>query len=203
MRELKLAYFDKLGQRPIIAAKKEFEKSHPDYHLSLEACSHEQAFLKLQRQEADVVLNDLRPQEAEVNFKKEKLADLGLMAILQKESYPTGVQVIEKDQLKDLNCFLVCSPAEEKEELHLHRDMWHVKSHLIAVGNADEAGVLVSSGSGYFIMNELAAKLISNDTLQKLFLLDHGQQMQQHYYLFWRRDMTILHDLITILKKEF
>lgn len=203
MRKLKLAYFDKLGRRAIIAAKKEFEKRFPDYCLSLEACSHERAFFKLQHQEADLVLNDLRSQEAENSFKKEKIAELGLMAVLQKGSYPAGVQVIEKDDLKDLTCFLVCTPAEEKEELHLHQDMWHIKSPMIAVGNADEAAVLVSSGSGYFIMNELAAKLISNDTLQKLFLLDHGQQMRQPYYLFWRRDMTILHDLITILKKEF
>lgn len=203
MKELRLAYFDKLGEREIATAKDEFEKKHPAYRLRVQACSHDQAFSKLKEQEADLVLNDLRPQEKEANFKKEKLTDLGLMAVLQKETYPAGMQVIEKDDLRDLTCFLVCSPAEEKEELTLHQDLWHIKSPLIAVANADEAAVLVSSGSGYFIMNELAASLISNDTLQKLFLLDHGRQMQQHYYLFWRKDNPMLNDLITILKDKY
>lgn len=203
MKELKLAYFDKLGKQEIIDAKVAFEKKHPAYCLHLEACGHNQAFHKLEQQEVDLVLNDLRPQEKEADFNKKKLADLGLMAILQKGTYPAGLQLIEKDQLNDLTCFLVCSRAEEKEELHLHQDLWHIKSPLIAVGNADEAGVLVSSGSGYFIMNELAASLISNDTLQKLFLLDHGRQMRQPYYIFWQKKTPVIQAFIHLLEKEY
>ncbi len=201
MNTLKIAYFDKLGVKELKQAKINFENKHLNWQVILQSSSHEDAFAKLRQGQVDLAINDWRHEED--NFLKDHLADRSLMAVMQKGTYQTGVQMIEKDELADLTCFLICSPKEEIEELHLHKDLWQIKSPFIAVGNFDEAGVLISSGSGYFIMNEETASLLSNDTLQKLFLLDHGQQMKQSYYAFYRKDDKIVSNFIAEIEKEY
>lgn len=201
MKTLTVAFFDKLGASEIQSAKNTFEAKHPDVKVNLKSMSHEAAFLALNNDEAKIVINDIRDEQKV--FKSQLLTKRGLIAVLQKGSYQAGTQMIEKDQLADLNCFLICSPEEETEELHLHKDLWHIHSPFIAVSNYDEAGVLISSGSGYFIMNEGTANLISNDTLQKLFLLDNRQQMTQKYYAFYKDDDNLIHEFIDSLKKKY
>lgn len=201
MRTLTVAFFDKLGAPEIQAAKQDFENDHPEINVVLKSMGHDGAFAALAEDEAAIAINDARDEPKA--FKSEFLTKRGLIAILQKGSYQAGTQMIEKGKLKDLNCFLICSPEEEAEELHLHKDIWHIHSSFIAVSNYDEAGILISSGSGYFVMNEGTAALINNDTLQKLFLLDNGQQMCQSYYAFYKDDDTLIHEFINSLKKAY
>lgn len=201
MKTLTVAYFDKLGVQEIQAAKNNLVKNYPDLQVTLKSMSHDQAFDALKENEVDIAINDLRDEKN--NLQKIKLTERGLIAVLQKGTYQAGLQMIEKDELRDLICFLICSPNEEAEELHLHKDLWQIHSPFIAVNNFDEAGVLISSGSGYFIMNEGTATLISNDMLQKLFLLNDGRQMKQSYYAFYQKNNALIDDFIKCLQTEY
>ena len=52
-------------------------------------------------------------------------------------------------------------------------------------------------------MNEATASLISNDTLQRLFLLSNGQQMWQKIAAFYTNEEAVIKDFILLAKKVY
>lgn len=201
MNQLRIAYFDQLGRRELDKATEIFEEKHPDCHVKLVGAGHDEIWDKLSNHEIDLAINDWRDEEN--NFSAETISQSGLMAILQKGSYSDGIQMIEKSELSDLTCFIVANPEEEAAELHLFKDLYQIKSPFIASNSVEEAALLVASGSGYFLLNENTAKLIRNDSLQQLFLLDGGKQMRQKIAAFYREENPIISDFIEILKTEY
>ena len=52
-------------------------------------------------------------------------------------------------------------------------------------------------------MNEATAGLISNDTLQQLFLLSNGQQMWQKIAAFYTNEDAKIKDFISLVQKVY
>lgn len=201
MNQLKIAYFDQLGRRELDAAAAKFKQEHLDWSVKLIGTGHDEIWNKLTNHEIDLAINDL--QDERNGFSSKLISQSGLMAILQKGTYANGIQMIEKSDLTDLTCFIVAKPTEEAAELHLFKDLYQIKSPFIASNSVEEAALLVASGSGYFLMNENTAKLIKNDSLQQLFLLDQGKQMRQKIVAFYQNKNSIIDDFLKILKTEY
>ncbi|KRL82621.1 LysR family transcriptional regulator substrate-binding protein [Lactobacillus ultunensis] len=201
MNQLRIAYFDQLGRRELDAAKDKLKQVYPSVNIKLVGTGHDEIWDKLTNHEVDLAINDLRDEKN--SFSSETISKSGLMAILQKGSYLRGVQMIEKSELTDLTCFIVAKPEEEAAELHLFKDLYQIKSPFIASNSVEEAALLVASGSGYFLMNENTAKLIKNDSLQQLFLLDEGKQMHQTIAAFYQEKTPIISKFLQILKTEY
>ena len=186
MTELKIAYFDQLGRKELDQAVQHFVLKHPNVDVKLLATSHDGAFAKLNEDEADIAINDLRDEN--LNFDETELTQAGVMAILPKGMYPNGIQMIEKDELN---------------ELHLFKDLYQIGSQFIASNSVEEAALLVASGSGYFILNENTARLINTTDLQPLFLLDHGQLIKQKIMAFYKSNSAFSSEFIKILQQEY
>ena len=193
MKQLKIAYFNQLGRRELDQAKTKFEEEYPDTEVKL--------IEKMADGEADLVIADKRDEKDDLE--REDLAQVGVMAILPKGSYQSGIQMVDKADLSDMTCFIVAKPEEEVAELHLFKDLYQVKSPFIASNSVEEAALLVASGSGYFLINEIAADLLKNDSLQKLFLTDNGAPMRQTIAAFYAEKNQTIAKFNEILKKEY
>lgn len=201
MKTLKIAYFNQLGRKDLDRVVDQFTQKYPDIKISLIGMGHDEVFDKLAEQDVDLAINDLRDEQ--VDFNSQILGQKAVMAILQKGSYPSGIQMINKDDLVNLTCFIVAKPEEEAAELHLFKDIYQIQSPFIASNSVEEAALLVASGSGYFLMNEATAGLISNDTLQQLFLLSNGQQMWQKIAAFYTNEDAKIKDFISLVQKVY
>lgn len=201
MEQLKVAYFNQLGRKELDQAKIKFEQLYPNVKVKLLSTGHDQAFEKLADGDVDLVINDCRDEKDD--FIKDDLTQVGVMAVTQKGSYPSGVQMVDKDDLSDLTCFIVAKPEEEMAELHLMKDLYEIKSPFIASNSVEEAALLVASGSGYFLINELAANLIKNDSLQRLFLMDQNQVMRQTIAAFYVKNTPYISKFVEVLKTEY
>ena len=201
MKTLKIAYFNQLGRKDLDRVVDQFTQKYPDIKISLIGMGHDEVFDKLAEQDVDLAINDLRDEQ--VDFNSQILGQKAVMAILQKGSYPSGIQMINKDYLVNLTCFIVAKPEEEAAELHLFKDIYQIQSPFIASNSVEEAALLVASGSGYFLMNEATAGLISNDTLQQLFLLSNGQQMWQKIAAFYTNEDAKIKDFISLVQKLY
>lgn len=199
MTELKIAYFDQLGRKELDQAVQHFVLKHPNVDVKLLATSHDGAFAKLNEDEADIAING----DENLNFDETELTQAGVMAILPKGMYPNGIQMIEKDELNDMTCFIVAKPEEEVSELHLFKDLYQIGSQFIASNSVEEAALLVASGSGYFILNENTARLINTTDLQPLFLLDHGQLIKQKIMAFYKSNSALSSEFIKLLQQEY
>lgn len=200
MEQLKVAYFNQLGRKELDQAKSEFEQD-TGVNVKLIGAGYDEAFEKLADHEVDLVIADKRDEDHD--FKQEDLVQVGVMAILPKGSYQSGIQMVDKSNLTDLTCFIVAKPEEEAAELHLYKDLYQIKSPFIASNSVEEAALLVASGSGYFLINEIAANLIKNDSLQRLFLMDNDKMMRQTIIAFYNEDNPFIEKFIEILKKEY
>lgn len=201
MKQLKIAYFNQLGRKELDQAKAKFEQKNSDVEVKLVGTGYDDAFEKLADGEADLVIADERDEKKD--FKKENLAQVGVMAVLPKGSYQNGIQMVDKLDLSDMTCFIVAKPEEEVAELHLLKDLYQVNSPFIASNSVEEAALLVASGSGYFLINEIAANLIKNDSLQKLFLTDNGKPMRQTIVAFYAKADPAAKQFSDILQKEY
>lgn len=201
MKQLNVAYFNQLGRFKLDQVKKKFEQKHPDVKVKLIGTGHDQVFEKLEKQEVDLVINDVRDEQ--IDAKEQKVGQDAVVAILQKGSYPNGIQMINKDDLTDLTCFIVAKPEEEAAELHLVKDIYQIKSPFIASNSVEEAALLVAAGSGYFLMSENTANLIKNDTLQRLFLLNNSKQIWQQIAVFYYQKSVLIEEFISSLKKVY
>lgn len=151
MEQLKVAYFNQLGRKELDQAKSEFEQD-TGVNVKLIGAGYDEAFEKLADHEVDLVIADKRDEDHD--FKQEDLVQVGVMAILPKGSYQSGIQMVDKSNLTDLTCFIVAKPEEEAAELHLYKDLYQIKSPFIASNSVEEAALLVASGSGYFLITE-------------------------------------------------
>lgn len=201
MKQLKIAYFNQLGRKKLDQAKAKFEQKNSDVEVKLIGTGYDDAFEKLADGEADLVIADERDEKKD--FEKESLAQVGVMAVLPKGSYQNGIQMVDKSDLSDMTCFIVAKPEEEVAELHLLKDLYQVNSPFIASNSVEEASLLVASGSGYFLINEIAANLIKNDSLQKLFLTDNGKPMRQMIVAFYAKADPAAKQFSDIVQKEY
>lgn len=199
MKQLKVAYFNQLGRKDLDKVKKDFERKHPDVKVELVGTGYDEAINQVREHKADLAVVDLREKEAEL--KSALVGQKAIVAMMQKGSYPSGIQMIEKSDLSDLTCFIVAKPEEEAAELHLFKDIYQLPSPFIASNSVEEAALLVASGSGYFLMNEVTAAMLRNDSLQKLFLLDHGQQMWQKIMVYFIEDSKLIQEFVELLKE--
>ena len=99
-------------------------------------------------------------------------------------------------------CIMVASVADEKSEYHYLKDILRIKNDLIAVETLGEAILMVESGSGYLIMNEMTASHVDDDQVQKLFLLRDGKQLREKYVLLAKPDDARLAEFSKIMKES-
>ena len=111
-----------------------------------------------------------------------------MLVLVQAGNFNKYQQTIELDDLKNVPCIMVASVADEKSEYHYLKDILQVDSDLLAVETLGEGILMVESGSGYLIMNEMTASHVDDDQVQKLFLLRDGKQLREKYVLLAKPD---------------
>lgn len=128
------------------------------------------------------------------------MGDIALLALVQAGNFNKYQQTVELNELRNIPCIMVATVVEEKSEYHYLKDILKIKNDLIAVETLGEAFLMVESGSGYLIMNEMTASHVDDDQVQKLFLLRDGKQLREKYVLLARPDDSRVAEFSKILK---
>lgn len=180
MAQIRLGYFKNFGANDFQKIKGLFEAKNHDYQLKLVPLYQDQVLSAFADHKIDVAITDPRNHDYH-EYKVKNLVKVSLIAVLQKGNFLSGQQTVELKQLSKIPDLLVAKTEEETGELTYHRDQLKISSPFLAVDSFNEAALMAESGSGYFLMNERTAPLIKSEQLQKMFLLDHGQQLKQDY----------------------
>ncbi|GAA3629923.1 LysR family transcriptional regulator substrate-binding protein [Lactobacillus hamsteri] len=180
MKEINVGYFKSFGVKEINQARDAFLNEHPDIKVNLIPLYQDQMEDALDEGKIDLAFTDKRDNDFE-SYQVIPLAEIGIVVLLQAGNFMLGQQTIELDELKAIPNMLIAKTDEEAGELHYHKDILGIKSPFIAVDSFNEAALMATSGSGYFLMNENTADLLGNDQLQKMFVLKNGKQLRQEY----------------------
>lgn len=165
---MRIGYLKNLGRHELEQASSKWQTLHENEKIDLEPVGYDEIEAKIQNGEVDAVLvnsrNDIYQALASYS-----VSEIALLALVQAGNFNKYQQTVELDELKNVPCIMVASVADEKSEHHYLKDILRIKNDLIAVETLGEAILMVESGSGYLIMNEMTASHVDDDQVQKLF----------------------------------
>lgn len=196
--KMKIGYLKNLGRHELEQAVAKWQTVHEK--VDLEPINYDEIETKIQDGEVDAVLVNARNTIYQT-LKSYSVGDIALLALVQAGNFNKYQQTIELNELRNIPCIMVATVAEEKSEYHYLKDILRIENDLIAVETLGEAILMVESGSGYLIMNEITASHINDDQLQKLFLLRDGKQMREKYVLLAKPENSQVAEFSKILKE--
>lgn len=196
---LRVGYFKNFGSKDVEKIVTEFKKIHPEIDIELMPLYQDQVGDALAEGKIDLALTDPRDNDFK-NYQLQLITEVSLMIILQAGNFMSGEQTVDIKDLKKIPNILIAKTEEEAGELHYNKDILKITSPFIAVDSFNEAALMAASGSGYFLMNERTADLLMNDQLQKMFLLNDGQQLKQDYALVGKKDLDYFDDFAQAAK---
>ena len=198
---MKIGYLKNLGRHELEQAAKKWQALHENEKVELEPVGFDEIETKIQDGEVDAVLVNSR-NTIYRTLASYAVSDIALLALVQASNFNKYQQTIELDDLKNVPCIIVASVADEKSEYHYLKNILQVDSDLLAVETLGEAILMVESGSGYLIMNEMTASHVDDDQVQKLFLLRKGKQLREKYVLLAKPDDSQVAEFSKILREN-
>lgn len=196
--KMKIGYLKNLGRHELEQAVAKWQTVHEK--VDLEPINYDEIETKIQDGEVDAVLVNARNTIYQT-LKSYSVGDIALLALVQAGNFNKYQQTIELNELGNMPCIMVATVDEEKSEYHYLKDILKIENDLIAVETLGEAILMVESGSGYLIMNEMTASHVDDDQVQKLFLLRDGKQMREKYVLLAKPENSQVAEFSKILKE--
>lgn len=197
--KMKIGYLKNLGRHELEQAATKWQTVHENEQVILEPINYDEIETKIQDGEVDAVLVNARNTIYQT-LESYSVGDIALLALVQAGNFNKYQQTVELNELRNIPCIMVATVVEEKSEYHYLKDILKIKNDLIAVETLGEAILMVESGSGYLIMNEITVSHVDDDQVQKLFLLRDGKQLREKYVLLARPDDSRVAEFSKILK---
>lgn len=197
--KMKIGYLKNLGRHELEQAATKWQTVHENEQVILEPINYDEIETKIQDGEVDAVLVNARNTIYQT-LESYSVGDIALLALVQAGNFNKYQQTVELNELRNIPCIMVATVVEEKSEYHYLKDILKIKNDLIAVETLGEAILMVESGSGYLIMNEMTVSHVDDDQVQKLFLLRDGKQLREKYVLLARPDDSRVAEFSKILK---
>ncbi len=198
---MKIGYLKNLGRHELEQAAAKWQALHENEKVELEPVGFDEIETKIQDGEVDAVLVNSRNTIYQT-LASYAVSDIALLALVQAGNFNKYQQTVELGELRNVPCIIVASVADEKSEYHYLKDILSIKNGLIAVETLGEAILMVESGSGYLIMNEMTASHVDDDQVQKLFLLRDGKQLREKYVLLAKSDDSQVAEFSKILREN-
>lgn len=198
---MKIGYLKNLGRHELEQVAAKWQALHENEKVELEPVGFDEIETKIQDGEVDAVLVNSRNTIYQT-LASYAVSDIALLALVQAGNFNKYQQTVELGELRNVPCIIVASVADEKSEYHYLKDILSIKNDLIAVETLGEAILMVESGSGYLIMNEMTASHVDDDQVQKLFLLRDGKQLREKYVLLAKSDDSQVAEFSKILREN-
>ena len=196
---MKIGYLKNLGKHELEQAATKWQDLHANEEVTLEPIVYDEIEAKIQNGEVDAVLVNSR-NDIYRSLQSYPVGKVALVGLVQAGNFNKYQQTVELNELKNMPCIMVSSVDEEKSEYHYLKDVLKLKNDLLGVETLGEAILMVESGSGYLIMNEMTASYVDDDQIQELFLLRDGTQMREKYVLLAKPDDEKIAEFSEILK---
>lgn len=201
---LKLGYLRKFGSREFLQAVAEFSRQFPQVKVQIHSDSYAELFTRIRDGHLDLNFSDQR-YELSPAFENEFLTAADYMVVVAPHSFASDQTVIDTTELADLPCILITGADEYASEQTYYRDVLGIQSPFQIASSFGEAQMLATTGQGYIVVNSRTAGQINATANRVLKLVDHGRDLTQHYYAYWKKDNSgyYIETFAQILKAQF
>ena len=201
---LKLGYLRKFGSQEFLQAVAEFSRQFPQVKVQIHSDSYAELFTQVRDGQIDLNFSDQR-YELSPAFENEFLTAADYMVVVAPQAFTTHQSAIDTTELKDLPCILIVGADEYASEQTYYRDVLGIQSPFQTAASFGAAQMLAATGQGYLVVNSRTARQINPKTNRVLKLVDHGRDLTQHYYAYWKKDNSgyYIETFAQILKDQF
>ncbi|WP_261809815.1 LysR family transcriptional regulator [Levilactobacillus humaensis] len=201
---LKLGYLRKFGSQEFLEAVAEFSRQFPQVKVQIHSDSYAELFTQVREGHIDLNFSDQR-YELSSAFENEFLTSADYMVVVAPKAFSADQSVVDTTELADLPCILIVGADEYASEQTYYREVLGIQSPFQIASSFGEAQMLATTGQGYIVVNSRTANQINPSTNRVLKLVDHGRDLTQHYYAYWKKDNSgyYIESFAQILKEQF
>jgi len=180
-----------------------FSERHPSVDLHLTAGSHEELYVLLVSDQADLLLSDQRRVFSEGYYNK-ILAARPYHAELVARHPIAQREAVAVEELKDFPCIMISSTEHRDTERTYYREIVGLQGEFLHVGSLEEGRLLAVSGKGFLLL-EGGGSESAVTGLRRIPLLRNGKPLLHNYCAFWSRENSgyYVEEFAELLKEQF
>lgn len=201
---LRLGYLRKFGSQEFLQAVSEFSKTYPEVRVEIHSDSYHELFSQLRDDKIDLNFSDQR-HELSTNYENTFLTSADYMVVVANKAFQDKATTIDTTDLADLPCILIVGADQYASEQTYYRDVLGIQSPFQIATSFGAAQMLATANQGYIVVNSRTGSHIDPEINRVLKLVDHGRDLTQHYYAYWKKDNSgyYIETFAEILKKQF
>ncbi len=184
---LRLGYLRKFGSQEFLQAVSEFSQAYPHVRVQIHSNSYTELFSQLRDDKIDLSFSDQR-HNLSTSYENKFLTSADYMVIVANNAFKTKETVIDTTDLTDLPCILIVGADQYTSEQAYYREVLGIQSPFQIAASFGEAQMLAAANQGYVVVNSRTGSHIDPNTNRVLKLVDHGRDLTQHYYAYWKKD---------------
>ncbi|HAT55734.1 MAG TPA: LysR family transcriptional regulator [Lactobacillus sp.] len=201
---LRLGYLRKFGSQEFLQAVAEFSHRFPKVNVRIHSGAYQELFDLIREDKIDLNFSDKRHEFTNL-YQNEFLTTADYMVLVAPGAYDNQNNVIDATELVDLPCILIVGADEFQSEQSYYREVLGIRSPFQIAASFGEAQMLAATGQGYVVVNSRTSSQIDPKINQIMKLVDHGRDLTQHYYAYWKQDNSgfYIETFAEILKEQF
>ena len=178
--------------------------SGSEFHRALAefAARRPEVNLSVEYGRVDLVLNDQRRAFSQ-EYVNLILTTCRSLVEVSARSPLAQLERISPEQLKDVPCILIASPAQRETEQAYYQTIIGIQSELLYAENMEEARLMVIGRKGFLPVEGASAEPVLG--VVRLPLVRSGQPILRNYCAFWRRENAgrYVETFAALLQAEF
>ena len=181
-----------------------FSELHPDVAVSVEYGNHEELYSVLRSGVVDLVLNDQRRAFSE-EYVNLILTTCESFIEVSSHSPLAALPKIAPQDLRNIPCILVSSPAQKETEQEYYRSVVGIQSDFLYAENLEEARLMVIGRKGFLPVEGGSATPMMGNSIVRLPLMRENEPIRRNYCVFWRKanKNRYIGEFAEILKAQF
>lgn len=201
---LKIGYLRSYTGGEFQRALEVFAEKAPDVSVSIAYGNHEELYQMLRTGQADLVMNDQR----------RAFSDEYINLVLSTQ--PSCVEVAARSPLAQLKqatpqelgnvpCILVASPAQRENEQEYYRNVVGIQSEFLYAETLEEAHLMVIGRKGFLPVEGGTLVPTANRSIVRFPLVRGGKPILRNYCAFWKKEnvTAAVQDFADILQAQF
>ena len=181
-----------------------FSERHPEVSVSVAYGNHEELYHMLRTSQVDLVLNDQRRAFSE-EYVNLILTTCSTYIEVSPHSPLAQLSKITPQELKNIPCILISSPAQQETEQEYYQSVVGIQSDMLYAENLEEARLMVIGRKGYLPVEGVSPSPITGISIARIPLMRGEDPIRRTYCAFWRKTNAspYVQDFAEILQTEF
>jgi DNA-binding transcriptional LysR family regulator len=184
----------------------QFSVSYPDVDVKIEYGNHEELYQLLRTEQVDIVLNDQRRAFSD-EYVNLILTSGNCCVEVPARSPLAELQSITPQELKNMPCILVTSPAQQEIEREYYHDIVGFQGGFLFSKNLEEARMMVISRKGVLPVEGPGntQNIGVGMSIHRIPLYRNGEQITRNYCAFWKKDNSgyYIEEFAELLKAQY